>query len=300
VGTDPLDIRLNWVTPDMAQANIEQAVAVARSVHTPVVFAWSVGGGSSLSLPDSQDQLIEAVAAANPNTIVVLNTGYAVTMPWLANVRAVLEMWDPGQEGGWATADSLLGAANPSGHLPITFPRSLEQTATYAPGHPERSGQGANGTAIFSEGLDMGYRYFDVMGEQPLFPFGFGLSYTSFAFSQLHVTPVATDGTRPIQVTFSVTNTGTRAGAEVAQVYVGLPAATDEPPTRLVGFQRVELNPGQTTQVTTTLDPVDNPLAIWDTASHTWTIANGEYTVFVGDSSRTISLTASLSLHHAA
>lgn len=293
----------NAVTPTLfrfmwspVQASINAAVTAAKKAHTAVVFVDDANAtspaGAVNSLGAYEDQLVEAVAAVNPNTIVVLNTGDPVLMPWLNQVKSVLEMWYPGEEGGTATAKLLLGWSNPGGKLPITFPASSNDTP-FA-GHPERVTGDSNGVVTFSEGLDMGYRWYDSQKIQPLFPFGYGLSYTSFAFSHLHTTPVVSKGTKTIRVDFTVTNTGRRAGTEVAQVYLGLPASTGEPPRRLVGFQRVDLQPGQTEHVTITLSPDNHPLAIWDTSSQSWTVANGNYTVYLGDSSGVPNLTSTI------
>jgi beta-glucosidase len=294
----PVLFRFMW---SPVQASINAAAMAAQKAHTAVVFvddsnASSPAGGVE-SLGAYEDQLVQAVATANPNTVVVLNTGDPVLMPWLSNVKSVLEMWYPGQEGGTATANLLLGNANPSGKLPITFPASSNDTP-FA-GHTDERITGVNGVVTFSEGLDMGYRWYDSQNIQPLFPFGYGLSYTTFSFSHLQTTPVTTDGTEVIRVDFDVTNTGSRAGAEVAQVYLGLPASTNEPPRRLVGFQRVQLNAGQKQHVTVTLEPANHPLATWNTSNQNWAIANGDYTVYLGDSSRPISLTDTLHIHHA-
>lgn len=286
----PVLFRFMW---SPVQASINAAVTTAQKAHTAVVFVDDSNAASPAgainSLGAYEDQLVEAVAAVNPNTVVVLNTGDPVLMPWLNQVKSVLEMWYPGEEGGAATAKLLLGWANPGGKLPITFPASANDTP-FA-GHPERVTGGSNGEVTFSEGLDMGYRWYESQQIQPLFPFGYGLSYTSFAFSHLHATPVVNDGTKTIRVSFDVTNTGWHAGTEVAQVYLGLPASTGEPPKRLVGFQRVELEPGQREHITITLKPENHPLATWDTSSQSWVIASGSYTVYLGDSSESSSLT---------
>jgi beta-glucosidase len=244
----------------------------------------------SLTLPNEQDLLIRTVANANPRTIVVLATAGPALMPWLEQVTAVLESWYGGQEIGSAVADVLFGDVSPSGKLPITFPRSDRDTPVSSPEQYSAS------VSHFSEGLFVGYRGYDRFGIEPLFPFGHGLSYTSFVYSQLHVEPETTDGTRPIQVSFTLTNTGARAGAEVAQVYLGLPASTGEPPRRLVGWAKVELEPGETRQVTVRLDPkaTSHPLSYWDMSTNGWEIASGDYTVYVGASSRDIRLTSTL------
>jgi hypothetical protein len=226
-GTAPLSIRFAWMTPELRQANLEAAVAAARAARTAVVFAWS-GVGGALALPEDQDELIRRVAAANPRTVVVLNTGGPVAMPWKDEVRAILEMWYPGQEGGWATANLLLGRANPGGKLPVTFPARLEDAPARAAGHPERlapprsagGGKAETPAATYSEGIAVGYRWYDRQSIQPLFPFGHGLSYTRFEYSQLAVKRRG-DG---VDVAVTLRNAGSRRGAEVAQAYIGPPA----------------------------------------------------------------------------
>jgi beta-glucosidase len=284
-GKAPLNIRFAWMTPELREANISAAVAVAKSVRTPVVFAWNEVG-NTLSLPENQDELIRRVAAANPRTIVVLNTGGPVAMPWKDSVRAILEMWYPGQEGGWATANLLLGRATPSGRLPVTFPVRIEDAPARAAGHPERwapppppgrSGLNAGAPAvIFSEGIAVGYRWYDQQNIQPLFPFGHGLSYTQFEYSNLAVKR----GVDGADVTFTLRNTGSRKGAEVPQVYVG--------PKSLVGFQRIELEPGKSTPVTIHIDA--RGLSYWSTDKHDWVAPSGTRPVYVGASSRDVRL----------
>lgn len=301
--TDPLQIRLAWVTPEQRQANIEQAAAVAAAARTVLVFAHVEGtegaDRSSLSLPLGQDHLIAAVAAANPRTAVVLNAGYAVLMPWLDQVDAVLQMWYPGQEGGNATAQLLLGQANPSGKLPVTFPKAEADTSVA--GHPERfPGLGIGTPAaeeFYTEGTLVGYRWYDANGIEPLFPFGHGLSYTSFRYSHLSVEPEG-DG---IDVSFELDNVGHVKGAEVPQVYLGRPDPAPVPmaPKQLVAFRRVELDPGQSTRVRLHIGARER--SYWSTATHAWVVAAGSRPVYVGASSRDIRLQGlasdSVSLH---
>ena len=289
-----MQVRLAWVTPEMRARNIADAVAAARGAKTAVVFGWSRGGEGfdaeqSLNLPGDQNALIEAVAAANPNTVVVLNTGGPVNMPWRDKVRAVLEMWYPGQEGGWATADLLLGKANPSGKLPITFPQKAGDTPALAPGHPERF-DGVNERVVYSEGVFVGYRHYDQEKIEPLYPFGYGLSYTRFAYSNLKAAP-AGDG---VDVSFAVRNTGAVAGAEIPQLYVGPPPRPAEPmaPKSLAGFDRIELQPGETRTVV--LHVPRRQLSYWDVGSHGWQVAAGRRPIYVGSSSRDIRLTGAV------
>ena len=268
---------------------IDRAVALARTVDVPIVFAtYPQNEGSdnaSIDLPGQQNQLISSVAAANPKTIVVLHTGSAVTMPWLSQVAGVLEGWYSGQEVGNALAAILFGDVSPSGKLPVTFPASLADV----PAHTTAQWPGDGNQVQYSEGLGVGYRWYDAQGITPLFPFGYGLSYTSFAFSGLHVGTLGPDGAT---VTATVTNTGGRAGAEVAQLYVADPASTGEPVHQLKGFQRVELQPGQATTVTFTVTAHD--LAHWESGG--WTTTPGSYGILVGDSSRNLPLSGSLTV----
>ena len=297
IGEGPLRIRFAWITPAMRRAGIADSVEAAREARAVVVFAWSGPGGTSLALPEDQDRLIERVAAANPRTIVVLNTGGPVAMPWIARVPAVLEMWFPGQEGGWATADVLLGRANPSGRLPVTFPVRLEDAPARAAGHPERlpvmaapgsTGVNPNPPAVrFTEGLAVGYRWYDREKIQPLFPFGHGLSYTRFEYSGLEIRR----GHDTADIAFTVRNTGDLRGAEVPQVYLGppAPASPETVPQSLAGFERVELGPGAARRLTVHLD--QRAFSYWATDAHAWRIAEDERAVYIGASSRDIRLT---------
>ena len=217
------------------------AASLAASSSVAVVFA-SLGESegsdlTSIDLGSSDDSLIWSVAAANPHTIVVLNTGSAVTMPWLSSVAGVLEAWYPGQEDGTAIASLLFGSSDPSGHLTVTFPTSLSQV----PASTAAQWTGQNGTVQYSEGIDVGYRWYDTKALTPLFPFGYGLSYTSFSFSNLKVGTLPAGGAAT--VTATVTNTGSRAGADVAQLYVSDPSASGQPPRQLEGFARISCNP---------------------------------------------------------
>jgi beta-glucosidase len=220
-------------------------------------------------LPWGQDALIETVAAANPNTIVVLETGNPVLMPWREQVKAIVQAWYPGQAGGQAIAEILTGTVNPSGRLPVTFPADLAQTP-----RAELPGIGTPwGTPVtidYGEGAEVGYRWFAKYGEQPLYAFGHGLSYTRFDYQDLTVT-----GGHTVTATFTVTNTGDRAGADVPQLY--LTKAASEPRLRLLGFERVELEPGQSRQVTITADP--RLLARYDGTASQWRVAAGTHRV---------------------
>ncbi len=266
------------------------AAALAASSSVAIVFAsnFETEGSdlSSIDLSSSQNSLISAVAAANPNTIVVLNTGSAVTMPWLSSVKGVLEAWYPGQEDGMAIAALLFGDANPSGHLPVTFPTSLSQV----PASTAAQWTGTNGTVQYSEGVDVGYRWYDSQGLIPLFPFGYGLSYTTFSFSNLAVGSLVAGGAATVSA--QVTNTGTRAGADVVQLYVTDPASAGEPPRQLEGFARVSLQPGASQTVTFSL--TQRNLQFWNSSSNAWATATGNYGIEVGDSDSNLPLTGTL------
>jgi len=278
------------------------ATALAASSQVAIVFVsqWASEGMDETSLalsdltsttPIDQDALVAAVAAANPHTIVVVESGSAILMPWLGQVGAVLEAWYPGQSGGPAIADLLFGTVNPSGKLPITFPASDAQLPRPAIPQPPDGSTPFN--VNYSEGLSVGYKWFDANGLTPLFPFGFGLSYTTFSMTAPAVVNNLSSSSKPnFQVTFTLTNTGAVAGAEVAQVYLGMPAATNEPPKRLVGWQKVSLQPGAAQQVTIEVDQNDSshPMSYWDASTNSWQVASGTYTVFLGNSSNTASL----------
>jgi len=280
----PVQVRLAWVTPSMKQAAFDEAIETAKSAKAAVVFAWS-RNRPYFGLPGDQDRLIEAVAAVNPNTVVVLNTGEAVAMPWLDKVRAVLEMWYTGDEGGWAAANLLTGKTNPAGRLPITWPRRLEDGLASDPAHPERSWSNAEGQTHYSEGIHVGYRWFDHEQIEPLFPFGHGLSYTTFAYSQLAVRKAADGG---LDVSCRVRNTGKRNGDEVVQVYLGAPDPAPDGvqfATRaLAAFDRVNI-PAATTRVVTLHVPPQR-LRYWSLADSAWHAARVGRTVYVGGSSR--------------
>lgn len=283
------------------------AAALAASSQVAIVFVsqWESEGMDvpSLNLTDvihnppiDQDALVSAVAAANPHTIVVIESGGAIVMPWLSQVSAVLEAWYPGQSGGPAIADLLFGKTDPSGKLPITFPASVDQLPRPAIPQPP------DGTTPFpvnySEGFDVGYKWFEANGLKPLFPFGFGLSYTTFAFSGATLTNNLADTNNPnIQVTFTLANTGSVSGADVGEVYLGMPASTGEPPHRLVGWKKVSLAAGTQEKVTVEVDENDSshPFSYWDDTSGQWVMAPGQYTIYVGDSSANLQEVGSFS-----
>jgi beta-glucosidase len=256
----------------------------------------------SLSLPGKQDALVSAVAAANSHTIVVLETGGPVSMPWANDAEGIVEMWYPGIRGGEALANILFGAVNPSGKLPVTFAARdadlphktvFEQPPMPPPPPnepPRRFRNNPNPFDItYDEGLKVGYKWYDAEDKEPLFPFGFGLSYTNFEYSGLEAKPG-----RPMDVTFTVKNTGARAGTEIAQVYATLPKSTNEPPKRLVGWTRVELAPGESKTVTVSVEPLF--LSIFNVTKDGWELVPGEYKVWVGGSSRDLPLNTNVQL----
>jgi beta-glucosidase len=257
-------------------------------------FPGGPGGGTPTPgvLPDD---IVAAVAAAQPRTVVVLKNGDPVTLPWANAVSAILELWYPGQEDGNIVAELLFGYATPGGKSPMTFPMlDSDVPANTALQYPGVNVGGVP-TVYYSEGLRIGYRWYDDQGITPRYPFGFGLSYTTFSVSGVKVNPAKLEGTKPIRVTARVRNTGNRTGAEVVQVYLGMPASLEEPPKRLVGFQKVWLNPGEETSVEITIDPkaTNHPLSYWDATAHDWAIAPATYTLYVGTSSRDIISTTS-------
>lgn len=258
-----------------------KAAALAKSSDVALVFAtqWTCEGidQPDLSLSDKQDDLIDAVAAANTHTVVVLENGGPVKMPWLTKVNAVVEAWYPGARGGEAIAGVLTGKINPSGRLPVTFPQDEQQL-------PRPQITKALDVDYNIEGAAVGYKWFDKKNLQPLFPFGFGLSYSHFDYSDLHV---STQGKR-VTVSFKVSNAGKRAGMDTPQVYVSLPGDSGESPRRLAGFEKVSLQPGQSRTVSVTIDP--RLLATFDVPGHQWKIAAGSYPIQVGHSSRELAL----------
>ena len=288
----PAQIRLNWMTPEARAAAHAQAIAAAKSAHTAVIFAWT-RGKPAFGLPGEQDRLIDELAAVNPNTVVVLNTSQPVAMPWLSKVKGVLEMWWPGDEGGWSTAKILLGTSNPGGHLPMTWAKRLEDYAPNDPAHPERSAKGVNGKTTYSEGVLVGYRWFDSQKIAPQFPFGFGLSYTHFAASDLHVDRAADGGAT---VTVRIRNEGQVAGDAVPQVYLDRPASeipgVQFAPRTLAAFERVPLAPGETKTVTFTI--ASRAFQYWATSTNAWTTPPGPRTARAGFSSGEVPLSATL------
>ena len=280
------------------------AAALAKQSDVAIVFAyqWMSEGTDleDLSLPENQDALIEQVAAANPKTIVVLETGTAAVMPWIDKVGGVVEAWYAGSKGADAVARVLFGEVNPSAKLPMTFPLSVADLPHPKLMKPPAPTGGAGQTvkpedakATFSvhydEGLKVGYKWYDAEKKPVLFPFGFGLAYTTYQYSGLEVTA----GKEPT-VRFTVKNTGARAGAEIAEVYVALPASAEEPPKRLAGFSKVMLNAGESREVSLAINPRE--LSIYEEATDSWKQLPGTYTFMVGGGSQDLPLKKELRL----
>jgi len=283
------------------------AATLAKTADIAIVFAhqWESEGMDldNLSLPDHQDDLIAKVAAANPRTIVVLETGSPVTMPWVDRVSGILEAWYGGSRGAEALARVLFGEVNPSAKLPLTFPKSeadLPHPSVVKPpresttnGEPDDWKKIAAGLPAFQitydEGLKVGYKWYDAERKPVLFPFGFGLSYTTYEYSDIKVSPGPT-----VRLSFKVKNSGSRAGAEIAEVYAALPESAGEPPKRLVGWSKVRLDAGQSKEVT--LEVEAKYLSIFNVERDAWQLVPGNYTFLVGGSSQSLPLKESINL----
>ena len=273
-------------------SNLEEAKSAASKADMVILMAGLVASeGFDLPSPNmlnDQNRMVDELLDINPNTVVVMKDSSPVMMPWISKAKAVLEAWNQGTEDGHVVADLLFGVVNPSGKVPTTYAAS-EGDLLYA-NNPERypGTDEGNGFPVirYSEGLNMGYRWFQSQEIKPLFPFGYGLSYTTFELSGFSVAPSKTDGKSPIEVTVTVTNTGKVAGAEVVQVYLGIPVQ-GQPPKRLVGFKKVYLEPNESREVTITIDPMatNHPMGVWDYYEHDFVAKPGEYTVYVGTSS---------------
>jgi beta-glucosidase len=284
-------------------ADPESAARLAKNSDVAIIFAYQWESESmdlpDLSLPEHQDELIEKVASANPHTVVVVESGGPVTMPWVGKVPAILEVWFAGSSGSDAVANVLFGAVNPTGKLPVTFPRSIEDLPHPTIVQPPPESRPIHGhhnpgglppfQVTYNEGVKVGYKWYDAENKPVLFPFGFGLSYTTYSYSNLRVTPETTP-----RVSFTVTNTGNRAGAEIAEVYASLPASASEPPKRLVGWSRIQLKPGESKEVTVEVNP--KYLSIFNVKQNGWQLIPGEYGFMVGGSSQNLPLKQSVSL----
>lgn len=286
------------------------AASTAKAADVAVVFAFQAESEGmdlkSLDLSEDQNKLIETVAAANPKTIVVLETGSPATMPWIDKVAGVVEAWYPGIRGAEALANILTGAVNPTGKLAITFPKSdadLPHPTLVLPppsSQPQRPAPGADISSFmammakglppfeitYDEKLKVGYKWYDAEKKPVLFPFGFGLSYTTYAYSGLSV--------KGEEVSFTVRNAGRAAGTEIAQVYVSLPEAAGEPPKRLIGWARVELAAGESKQVS--IPVTHDRFTTYDEASDEWKLVPGSYTVMAGGSSQDLPLHQQINL----
>lgn len=273
------------MSPVLGDEAIERAVAAARLADTALLFIglngeWDGEGMDRphIDLPRRQNELVERVAAVNADTIVVLQSGSPLAMPWLDKVAAVLQAWYPGQEAGNAIADVLLGKAEPGGRLPQTFPRRLEDDPAFV-NYP-----GERGHVRYGEGIFIGYRYYEKKKIEPLFPFGFGLSYTSFAFGDLKLSAETLEPGGTLTASIDVTNIGERPGSTVAQFYVTDEAASvARPDKELVGFAKVHLAPGETRRVSVAIDM--RSLAFFDVSTKSWTAEAGRFSVCVGESS---------------
>jgi beta-glucosidase len=303
-----LSANISFVSGD----DLDAATTAAKSADVAIVFAYQWESEAvdllTLNLAPDQNKLIEAVAAANPKTIVVLETGSPATMPWIDKVDAIVEAWYPGIRGAEALANVLTGSVNPTGKLAVTFPKSdadlpHPNLLQPPPGSlPDFSHLVADDSNIFNvlfqplpafqinydEGLKVGYKWYDAEQKPVLFPFGFGLSYTTYAYSELSVTPGDTSS-----VSFTVKNTGSRAGTEIAEIYASLPEAAGEPPKRLIGWSRVTLAPGESKQVSVTVSRAR--LTVYDEPSDSWKLIPGKYVVRVGGSSQDLPLQQTVS-----
>ncbi|HTD23867.1 MAG TPA: glycoside hydrolase family 3 C-terminal domain-containing protein [Terriglobales bacterium] len=280
-------------------SDISKAVSVAHDADVAIVMVADnerEGRDHLISLEGNQDELVQKVAAANPHTVVVVKSGSAVLMPWADQVPAILEAWYPGEEDGNAVGAVLFGYQNPSGKLPLTFPKNLADV----PANTPEQYPGVDKVAHYSEGVFVGYRHYDAKGITPLFPFGHGLSYTTFSYKDLKISPkdVSFDGKHQptVSIDLDVTNTGSVTGAEVVQLYLGMPSTSTvpQPPKQLKGFEKVSLAPREKAHIHLTLDA--RAVSYWDVKRHDWVVAPGDYKVLVGSSSRDIRLQGQLKI----
>jgi beta-glucosidase len=289
LSNDPVQVQLAWVTPEERKANYDAAITAAKNSKKAVVFIWTRGKPFFNGLPGDQEKLLNDIIAVNPNTIVVVNSQHPFAMPWVDRVKAVLNMWYPGDEGGWATANLLLGKASPAGRLPFTWPKKIEDNIGNDPNHPERSAKGVDGKATYTEGLNIGYRYYEIEKKEPMFPFGYGLSYTSFEYSNLKTLKAADGG---LDVSFTLKNTGKADSDEVIQVYLDAPKQAPDGVQfaikALAGFERVTLKAGESRKVTVHVPK--RSLEYWSTVDKKWVKATGPRTLGVGASSKDLRL----------
>lgn len=279
---------------DLVSAEAKAVASQADAVVVAVGFDQSIEGESGdrmFALPPGQDDLINQIAAINQKTIVAVTSGGGVDMTaWVDHVPAIFEAWYPGQEGGTALAQLLFGDFSPSGKLPMTFDRRWEENPAHDTYYPKSEDK----KVAYTEGVFVGYRGYDKSGVKPLFPFGYGLSYTTFAYKNLTVAPSTSAG-QPVQVSFEVTNTGSRAGAEVAQVYVGdRHSSVPRPKKELKGFAKLKLAPGETQTVTITLDR--RAFAFYDVKAHDWKVEPGDFDLYVARSAAQIELTGKVAV----
>lgn len=280
----------------MGPGSLEAAVKADVVILCVGFNAWleSEGFDRTFRLPGNQEELIRQVAAVNKNVVVVVNAGGNVEMTgWIDKVPALLHAWYPGQEGGTALAQLLFGDCSPSGKPPVSFERRWEDNATFNSYYPKPGEKRIQ----YTEGVFLGYRHFDRSSVKPMFPFGFGLSYTTFEYSNLAVSPSVGDLNQPVTVSFDVRNTGSRSGAEAAQLYVGdAHASVPRPVKELKGFARVNLQPGETQRLTLSLDR--RAFSYYDVDKKDWRADPGSFAVWVGASSEDLRLRGSFTLEH--
>ncbi len=295
------DTEVTLVVVEDDNSNLAEAVEAAKTADAVVLLAGGLSEEGEdlehISLPIAQDEMISQVSQANPRTALILKNNAAALMPWLDSVPAVLQAWFPGQQDGLIVSRLLFGLANPSGKLPVTYPRSeSDLPATKPVQWPGVVAEDGLRRVEYAEGLEIGYRWFDAQNIEPLFPFGHGLSYTTFEFSDFSVETSAYDFSSPVTVTVNVTNTGDVRGAEVPQVYLGFPKNAGEPPKRLVGFDKIWLEPGESREVEITIDPAaaSHPFGVFNAELSEWENLPGEYQVIIGTSATDIQHTETI------
>jgi beta-glucosidase len=280
---------------NLVSAEAKSLASKADAVVLAVGFDTATEGESGdrlFRLPPGEDELIHQIAAVNKNTVVVMTSGGGVDMTsWIDHVPALLQSWYAGEQGGTALAQLLFGQYSPSGKLPISIERRWEDNAVHDTYYPKDGEM----RVVYSEGIFVGYRHFDKTGIKPLFPFGYGLSYTTFAYKNLTISPTQVSGDQQVTVAFDVTNTGNRPGADAAEIYVGdNHAPVPRPVKELKGFTKMNLDPGETRHAEVTLDR--RAFSYYDVKSHNWTVAPGDFNVYVGHSSAEIELTGKVTV----